>query len=59
MNELIDITLKGYRCLRCLHEWIPDKKYQNEKPRTCPSCKSAYWDIARKNKKKVKKDGKM
>ena len=36
----IEITVKGYRCERCGHEWIPRKK-----PRQCPKCKSAYWDV--------------
>jgi len=39
----IQITTEGYCCLRCKHEWIPRTKI-NERPITCPSCKSPYWD---------------
>jgi len=35
------ITLKGYRCERCGHEWVPRN---DENPRVCPKCKSPYWD---------------
>lgn len=45
------IKLEGYRCERCFHKWIP----RNEgKPKVCPRCKSAWWDVPRKNKKKRK-----
>ncbi|HDY67452.1 MAG TPA: hypothetical protein ENH85_06660 [Candidatus Scalindua sp.] len=37
----IKITLEGYRCERCEHEWIPRTK---EYPIICPKCKSPYWD---------------
>ena len=43
---LIDVKKKGYRCLRCGHEWIPRKK--NGKPQTCPKCRNRYWDKKRK-----------
>lgn len=43
----IKITVDGYRCERCLHEWINRKK---EKPTVCPKCKSPYWNIPKKNK---------
>lgn len=33
-------------CNRCNHEWIPRK---DELPKTCPKCKSPYW-----NKKRVR-----
>lgn len=60
----INITLEGYKCERCGHEWIPRTK---EYPVICPKCKSPYWDrpksdrsaIARKawetRRKKAKK----
>ena len=53
MVELEDIVVKGYKCKRCGHVWIPRNK--NEKPRVCPKCKSPYWDIPPK-KKEVKKN---
>lgn len=37
----IKITLEGYRCERCNHEWIPRTK---DYPVICPKCKSPYWD---------------
>ena len=41
----INITVKGFKCDRCGHKWIPIKK---NKPIICPKCKSAYWDKPRK-----------
>jgi hypothetical protein len=35
------VTLRGCRC-RCGHEWLPRGE---EKPRVCPTCKSANWDL--------------
>lgn len=32
-------------CKRCGHRWIPRK----DEIRICPKCKSAYWDIDKKN----------
>lgn len=45
----IKITIKGYKCERCGHEWIPRNK--EEKPIICPKCKSPYWDKPKKSKK--------
>lgn len=42
----IPITVMGYRCERCEHEWIP-RDFERE-PRVCPKCKSAYWDRPRR-----------
>ena len=42
----IKITVDGYKCERCGHEWIPRNK--KTAPRVCPECKSPYWDIPRK-----------
>ena len=49
----VKITVDGYKCERCSHEWIPRNKKEN--PRVCPECKSPYWDKPRKkaNKKKM------
>ena len=44
----IKIEVKGYKCERCGHEWIPRKK---EYPILCPNCKSAYWDKPARKKK--------
>ena len=52
--ELITLkTLKGYRCTRCGHEWVPRKNSKTE-PRVCPNCKSPYWQTPRKLKKSKK-----
>ena len=40
------VTLLGYQCGRCGHEWVPRDKTQ--KPRVCPKCKNPYWDRPRK-----------
>ena len=41
----IPITVMGYRCERCEHEWVP-KNFDNE-PSVCPKCKSPYWNRPR------------
>lgn len=46
----IKITVDGYRCERCTHEWIPRIKTTVD-PTICPHCKSPYWNTPRKNKK--------
>ncbi|MGC2303523.1 MAG: hypothetical protein WA447_09400 [Candidatus Binatus sp.] len=41
------IKVEAYTCERCGYEWIrrfPDKP----EPRTCPKCKSPYWDRPRR-----------
>jgi predicted Zn-ribbon and HTH transcriptional regulator len=43
--SMAEITLKGYKCERCGHVWVPR---EHERPRVCPKCKSAYWDKARR-----------
>src|SRR5258708_12732 len=43
----IPITVMGYRCERCGHEWVPRRDLSVE-PRVCPKCHSPYWDRARK-----------
>jgi len=42
----VPITVMGYRCDRCGHEWIP-RRADNE-PAVCPKCKSPYWNRPRK-----------
>jgi len=39
----VPITVMGYRCERCGHEWIP-RRATDAEPKVCPKCKSAYWD---------------
>src|SRR3989304_10193920 len=40
----VPITVMGYRCERCGHEWIPQKS--DEEPWVCPNpkCHSVRWD---------------
>ena len=46
---LINLKVKGYRCLRCNYEWMPRKnKKKKGKPRTCPKCRTTYWDKPKK-----------
>ncbi len=48
----VEITMMGYRCERCRHEWVP--RAGGATPRVCPKCKSPYWD--RKRQKGVVQD---
>jgi predicted Zn-ribbon and HTH transcriptional regulator len=45
MPKKVKITVWGYRCERCGHEWVPIKA---RPPRVCPKCKSPYWDLERR-----------
>jgi predicted Zn-ribbon and HTH transcriptional regulator len=42
----VPITVMGYRCERCSHEWIP--RDAERAPVVCPKCKSPYWDRPRR-----------
>ena len=42
----VPITVMGYRCERCGHEWFP--RNDKQEPKVCPRCKSPYWNSARK-----------
>jgi len=42
----VPITVMGYRCERCSHEWIP--KDPEREPAVCPKCKSPYWNRPKK-----------
>ena len=39
------ITVPGWKCARCEHEWV---QRGPERPLTCPSCRSVLWDRPRK-----------
>jgi predicted nucleic acid-binding Zn-ribbon protein len=41
----VPITVMGYRCDRCGHEWIPRADFDTE-PKHCPKCKSKKWNSA-------------
>ena len=43
----VPITVMGYRCERCGHEWVPRGSI-DEQPRVCPKCRSPRWDTPRK-----------
>jgi len=48
MNNTAVPVLITRLCLRCGHEWIAR---QEKPPRTCPKCKSPYWDKKRRKEK--------
>lgn len=45
----IPITVMGFRCERCDHEWIPNG---DKEPLVCPKCHSPYWNQPRKSASK-------
>ena len=45
----VPITVMGYRCERCSHEWIPRGARNGLGPNVCPRCKSPYWNKPRKS----------
>lgn len=49
MAKLVDITLKGYKCERCGHMWVPKGEGT---PMVCPNCKTPYWQTPRKKEQK-------
>ena len=55
-----EITFKGFKCERCGHIWAPrqalDSAEPMARPRVCPKCKSAWWDVPRKEKPPGPKD---
>ena len=42
----VPITVMGFRCERCDHEWIPMNSLRE--PAVCPKCKSPYWNRPRR-----------
>ena len=50
------IIIEGYRCQRCNHHWAPRNGtgYRDkEDPKTCPKCKSPYWNKPRTNQARI------
>ena len=44
----VKITLDGWKCERCGHEWVPRQRVPHrEEPKTCPNCRSSYWNEPR------------
>lgn len=41
----VKITLEGYGCERCKHEWVPRTE---KEPTVCPKCKSPYWNVPKR-----------
>ena len=46
----VPITVMGFRCDRCAHEWVP-RLGATEEPRVCPSCHSALWNQPEKKQR--------
>lgn len=46
---LVPITVLGFRCERCQHEWIP-RGGTDDQPRVCPHCRSPWWNRPAKTK---------
>ncbi len=46
----VSVALPTFKCVRCKHEWVPRKP---ERSMTCASCRSPYWDVPRKAKKRA------
>jgi len=51
-----EITLRGYKCSRCNHTWVPRDE---GKPTVCPKCKSPYWDKPRQSNSDWKQNKRM
>ncbi len=49
------IRLKGHRCERCEHEWVP-RATTTKDPKCCAKCKSPYWNVPRGNHVQVVKE---
>lgn len=43
----VPITVMGFKCERCGHEWVPRGGVDDE-PATCPKCRSPYWNRPKK-----------
>lgn len=51
---MAEITIKGYKCERCGHEWVSRQPDTGAivAPLVCPKCKSPYWNRPKERKKK-------
>ena len=40
------VHVEQLECLRCSHKWFPRISQEGEvdKPKTCPKCRSPYWN---------------
>ena len=52
---VIKLDIYGFKCLRCEHKWLPrwemselEKPLDKNRIKTCPRCKTPYWDIEKK-----------
>ena len=50
INFMTKITVNAFKCDRCSHVWCPRNK--DDIPKTCPKCRSPYWDTPRRGSKK-------
>ena len=50
------MEIKELKCLRCNHTWI-SRLYKGGIPKSCPSCKSPYWNKPKTRKAKLKQIG--
>jgi Zn finger protein HypA/HybF involved in hydrogenase expression len=46
-----EMTIPTLKCLRCKGKWHPRKE---KLPKTCPKCRSAFWNEPYVNKRKAK-----
>lgn len=42
----VPITVMGYLCERCGHQWVP--RDPTQEPKVCPECKTPYWNKPKK-----------
>lgn len=45
------IKINKLICKKCNYEWVP----RGTEVRLCPGCKTSYWDVERKQYKKLMK----
>lgn len=43
MITMGEVFIKGYKCERCGHQWVP--RLAHQRPALCPKCKNARWDV--------------